>query len=63
MREQANRLFALWPEESEVVKHVEDVKDMHLRRYIIELQTRGKYSRRGSRLSGFLIYFRKTGLL
>lgn len=42
--EQANRLFALWLEESEGVKHVEEIKDMHIRRYIIELQTRGKYT-------------------
>lgn len=41
--EQANRLFALWLEESEGVKHVEEIKDMHIRRYIIELQSRGKY--------------------
>lgn len=42
--EQANRLFALWLEESEGVKHVEEVKEMHVRRYIVELQTRGKYT-------------------
>ena len=41
--EQANRLFALWLEESEGVKHVEEIKDMHIRRYIIELQSSGKY--------------------
>ena len=40
--EQACRLFALWLEESEGVKHVEEIKDMHIRRYIIELRTRGK---------------------
>lgn len=42
--EQACRLFALWLEESEGVKHVEAIKDMHIRRYIIELQSRGKYT-------------------
>lgn len=25
------------------MKHVEEIKDMHIRRYIIELQSRGKY--------------------
>lgn len=42
--EQSLKLFALWLEASEGVTQVEQIKEATIRRYIIELQTRGKYT-------------------
>ena len=49
--EQSLKLFAVWLEDVEEITHVEKIKEMNIRRYIIELQSRGKYtfySRKGS---------------
>lgn len=49
--EQSLKLFAVWLEDTQEITHVEKIREMHVRRYIIELQTRGKYtfySRRGT---------------
>lgn len=42
--EQTLKLFAAWLWEAEGVVHVEKVKEASIRRYIIELQSRGKYT-------------------
>ena len=42
--EQALKLFATWLEETLQINQVEQVKDMHLRSYINDLQKRGKYT-------------------
>lgn len=42
--EQSLKLFAHWLEASEGVTQVEQIKETAIRRYIIELQTRGKYT-------------------
>ena len=42
--EQALKLFATWLEETLQINQVEQVKDMHIRSYINDLQTRGKYT-------------------
>ena len=42
--EQSLKLFAAWLEVSEGVTQVEQIKESVIRRYIIELQTRGKYT-------------------
>lgn len=42
--EQALKLFAVWLKESEGVRDVEKVREGHIRRYIMELQSRGKYT-------------------
>lgn len=42
--EQTLYLMAAWIREVEGVVHVEDVKDVMIRRYVIDLQTRGKYT-------------------
>jgi len=42
--EQALKLFAVWLKESEGVQDVERVREGHIRRYIMELQSRGKYT-------------------
>ena len=41
---QALELFAVWLKESEGIEHIEDVKDATIRRYILNLQQRGKYT-------------------
>ena len=41
--EQTLKLFSLWIEEQKGIFKVEDIKEKHIREYIIELQTRGKY--------------------
>ena len=49
--EQSLKLFAVWLEDVEEITHVEKIKEMNIRRYIIELQSRGKYtfySRKGT---------------
>lgn len=42
--EQALRLFSVWQEAHHSVIHIEGVTDYHMRRFIIDLQTRGKYT-------------------
>ena len=42
--EQSLRLFSTWLEENHGVTQVEAVKDIHVRSYINDLQTRGKYT-------------------
>ncbi len=42
--EQALKLFATWLEETLQINQVEQVKDMHIRSYINDLQKRGKYT-------------------
>ena len=42
--EQSLKLFAVWLEDVEEITHVEKIKEMNIRRYIIELQSRGKYT-------------------
>ena len=42
--EQALRLFSVWLEEHHGVIHIEGVTDYYMRRFIIDLQTRGKYT-------------------
>ena len=42
--EQALKLFAVWLKESEEIRDVERIKEGHIRRYIMELQSRGKYT-------------------
>lgn len=42
--EQALKLFAVWLKESEEIHDVERVREAHIRRYIMELQSRGKYT-------------------
>ena len=42
--EQTLRLFAAWLKESEKIERIEDIQDRTMRKYIIELQTRGKYT-------------------
>lgn len=42
--EQALKLFAVWLKESEGVQDVERVREGHIRRYIMELQSRGKHT-------------------
>lgn len=42
--EQALKLFATWMEETHDITQVEEVKDVHIRSYINDLQTRGKYT-------------------
>jgi len=42
--EQSLKLFAVWLQEAEGITQVEHIKEGSIRRYIIELQTRGKYT-------------------
>ena len=42
--EQALQLFARWLREEMDIDDVEDVKEPHIRTYIVELQKRGKYT-------------------
>ena len=42
--EQSLKLFAVWLQETEGITQVEQIKEGNIRRYIIELQTRGKYT-------------------
>ena len=42
--EQTLVLFALWMEQTHGVRQVEGVKEAHIRQYIIDLQSRGKYT-------------------
>ena len=42
--EQALRLFSVWLGENFNITHIEGVTDYHMRRFIIDLQTRGKYT-------------------
>ena len=42
--EQTLKLFARWLENNEKITHVEDIKEINIKRYIIELQSRGKYT-------------------
>ena len=42
--EQALKLFAAWLKESEGVLQVEQIEEKHISRYVLELQTRGKYT-------------------
>ena len=42
--EQALKLFAVWLKESEGVQDIEKIREGHIRRYIMELQSRGKYT-------------------
>lgn len=51
--EQSLKLFAVWLADTQEITQVEKITQAHVRRYIIELQTRGKYtfySRKGSTL-------------
>jgi len=41
---QALELFAVWLKKSEGIEHIEEVKDATIRRYIMNLQQRGKYT-------------------
>lgn len=41
---QALELFAVWLKESEGIEQIEDVRDATIRRYIMNLQQRGKYT-------------------
>ncbi len=42
--EQSLRLFSVWPEEQYGIQCIEEVHDLHIRSYIIDLQRRGKYT-------------------
>ena len=42
--EQILYLMAAWMKEAKGIVHVDDVKDVMFRRYVIDLQTRGKYT-------------------
>ena len=42
--EKTLRLFAKWLQENEEITKADAVKEMHIRRYILELQSRGKYT-------------------
>lgn len=42
--EQALKLFAVWLEEEAKITHIEDVRDAVIRKYILDLQVRGKYT-------------------
>ena len=42
--EQTLRLFFAWLEEQKGISQVEAIKDKHIRDYIIDLQSRGKYT-------------------
>ena len=42
--EQALQLFARWLREEMGVEDADDVKEPHIRSYIIDLQKRGKYT-------------------
>ena len=42
--EQALRLFSTWLAETHSITQVEVIKDIHIRSYINDLQTRGKYT-------------------
>ena len=42
--EKALLLFARWLQDNEEIHKAEHVKEMHIRRYILELQSRGKYT-------------------
>ena len=42
--EQALRLFASWLEENMQITRVEDIKDAAIRKYMLDLQVRGKYT-------------------
>ncbi len=42
--EQALQLFARWLREEMDIDDVEDVKEPHIRSYIVDLQKRGKYT-------------------
>ena len=42
--EQALQLFARWLREEMEIDDVEDVKEPHIRSYIVDLQKRGKYT-------------------
>lgn len=42
--EQALRLFSVWVQDRYGIDDVEEVKDLHIRSYINDLQTRGKYT-------------------
>lgn len=42
--EQALQLFARWLREEMEIEDVEDVKEPHIRSYIVDLQKRGKYT-------------------
>lgn len=44
--EQALRLFGSWIRERHGMTQVEEVKDVHIRSYINDLQTRGKHKAR-----------------
>ena len=42
------RLFSFWLTGRKKISKIEDIKEKHIREYIIELQTRGKYTVRPS---------------
>lgn len=42
--EQTQTLFALWMSRLYEIRHVEAVREAHIRQYIIDLQSRGKYT-------------------
>ncbi|MBQ4580759.1 MAG: tyrosine-type recombinase/integrase [Clostridia bacterium] len=42
--EQTLKLFAVWLEDRHNIKKIEDIKGVHIRSYINDLQTRGKYT-------------------
>ena len=42
--EKTLRLFAKWLQENEEITKADAVKEMHIRRYLLELQSRGKYT-------------------
>ena len=42
------KLFSFWLTGRKKISRIEDIKEKHIREYIIELQTRGKYTVRPS---------------
>ena len=42
--EQTLKLFVRWLKENMEIKNAEQVKEPHIRAYIVDLQTRGKYT-------------------
>ena len=42
--EQTLKLFGVWLADTTAVTRVEDIREKHIRAYIVELQERGKYT-------------------
>ena len=42
--EKTLKLFTVWLKENEKTDRVEDIEDRTIRRYVLDLQTRGKYT-------------------